>query len=155
MRIIKKVAGGLLIAFILLQLVPRSVNKTVGISPMDIMNQYQVPPGVQSVLKKACYDCHSNNTHYPWYAHVQPARLFLDNHVNKGKEELNFNEYGAYSKKRQFNKLRSIGETLEEGTMPLKSYRLVHADARLSAEEKAMVLKWVNDTRHLMEIEKE
>lgn len=153
MRIIKKVAGGLLVAFILLQLVPRSVNKTVGISPMDIMNQYQVPPGVQSVLKKACYDCHSNNTHYPWYAHVQPARLFLDNHVNKGKEELNFNEYGAYSKKRQFNKLRSIGETLEEGTMPLKSYRLVHADARLSAEEKAMVLKWVNDTRHLIEKE--
>lgn len=155
MRIIKKIAGGLLIAFVLLQLVPRSVNKTEGASPMDIMNQYQVPSGVQSVLKKACYDCHSNNTHYPWYAHIQPARLFLDNHVNKGKEELNFNEYGAYSKKRQFNKLRSIGQTLEEGTMPLRSYRLVHADARLGAEEKAMVLKWINDTRHLMETEKE
>ncbi len=150
MRIIKKTAWGLLIVLVLLQFIPRSVNKTEQVSQMDIMSKYQVPTEVQSVLKKACYDCHSNNTRYPWYAYVQPFRLLLDRHVRDGKEELNFSEYGAYSKKRQFNKLRSIGEALEEGTMPLKSYCLMHAGARLTDAEKADVLKWINDTHHLM-----
>lgn len=154
MRIIKKIAWGLLIVLVTLQFIPGSVNQTEQVSPMDIMNQYQVPAEVASVLKKGCYDCHSNNTRYPWYAHVQPFRLLLDRHVKDGKEELNFSEYGTYSKKRQFNKLRSIGEAMEEGTMPLRSYRLLHAGARLTSEEKAVVLKWINDTRQWKEAEK-
>ncbi|HEX2844983.1 MAG TPA: heme-binding domain-containing protein [Chitinophagaceae bacterium] len=153
MRIIKKIALGLLITLVLLQFIPASVNKSEKVSEMDITIQYPVPSTVQSVLKKACYDCHSNSTSYPWYARVQPFRLWIDGHVKDGKKELNFSEYGAYSKKRQFNKLRSIRETLEEGTMPLKSYRLLHAGAKLTDAEKATVLKWVNDTRHLMEAE--
>ncbi|MGN6291799.1 MAG: heme-binding domain-containing protein [Chitinophagaceae bacterium] len=155
MRIIKKIVWGLLIVLVLLQFIPASVNKTAKDSGMDITAQYPVPSAVQSVLKKACYDCHSNNTNYPWYARVQPFRLWIDGHVNDGKKELNFSEYGSYSKKKKFNKLRSIGETLKEGTMPLESYRLLHAGAKLTDAEKAAVLKWVDDTRHLMEAEKE
>lgn len=155
MRIIKKIAWGLLATLVLLQFIPASVNKTGVVSEMDIMARYPVPSAVQSVLEKACYDCHSNNTSYPWYARVQPFRLWIDGHVKDGKKELNFSEYGAYSKKRQFNKLRSIGESLEEGTMPLKSYRFLHAGAKLTDAQKAAVLKWVNDMRHLMEAEKE
>ena len=155
MHVFKKIALGLLIVFIFIQLIPRSVNKSGQTLPTDIINNYQVPSEVQSILKKACYDCHSNNTDYPWYAHVQPFRLQLDRHIRAGKEELNFNEYCSYSKKKQFNKLRSIRESLEEGTMPLKSYRLMHADAKLTETEKAAILKWVEDTRNLIKVGKE
>ena len=155
MHVFKKIALGLLIVFIFIQLIPRSVNKSGQTLPTDIINNYQVPSEVQSILKKACYDCHSNNTDYPWYAHVQTFRLQLDRHIRAGKEELNFNEYCSYSKKKQFNKLRSIRESLEEGTMPLKSYRLMHADAKLTETEKAAILKWVEDTRNLIKGGKE
>lgn len=150
MRVFKKIAWGLLIVLVLIQFLPRSINKSDKITPTDIVNNYRVPDQVQLVLNRACYDCHSNNTRYPWYAHVQPFRLLLDRHIIDGKEELNFSMYGSYSKKRQFNKLKSIGESLEEGTMPLKSYRIMHADARLTEAEKAEVLKWVEDTRNLI-----
>ena len=155
MRVSKKIACGLLIVLLLLQFIPASVNRTEQASSMDLTTQYPVPSRVQSVLKKACYDCHSNSTNYPWYARIQPFRSWIDRHVSEGKKELNFSEYGSYSKKRQFNKLRSIGKTLEEGTMPLRSYRLLHKEARLTGAEKADVLKWINDTHHLMEAEKE
>lgn len=155
MRVFKKAGVGLLIVLVLLQFIPGSINKSDKITPTDIVSNYRVPDQVQSVLKRSCYDCHSNNTFYPWYAHVQPFRLLLDQHVMDGKEELNFSEYGSYSKKRQSNKLRSIGESLEKGTMPLKSYRIMHADARLTEAEKAVVLKWVEDTRSLIKEGKE
>lgn len=155
MRVFKKIVWGLLIVLVLVQFIPGSANKSEQILPTDIIANYQVPGEVQSILKKACYDCHSNNTRYPWYAHVQPFRLLLDRHVKKGKEELNFSEYGAYSRKRQFNKLKSIGESIEKETMPLKSYRVIHADSKLTETEKAVVLKWVADTRNLIKGGKE
>lgn len=149
MRILKKIAWTLLIVLVLMQFIPRNVNKTKQTLSTDIVNNYPVPVQVESILKRACYDCHSNNTRYPWYAHVQPFRLFLDRHVKHGKEELNFSEYGTYSRKKQFNKFRSIAESLEKGTMPLKSYRLIHADARLTETEKNLMLKWVEEMRSL------
>lgn len=155
MRVFKKIVWGLLILLVLIQFIPGSINKSDKIGSTDIVNNFNVPDQVHSVLKRACYDCHSNNTHYPWYAHVQPFRLLLDRHVKDGKEELNFNEYGSYSKKRQFNKLKSIGESLEEGSMPLKSYRIMHADARLTEAEKAVLLKWIEETRNLIKDGKE
>lgn len=146
---------GLIVVFGLLQFIPRSTNKMDQRLPTDILNLYPVPAEVQSVLKNACYDCHSNNTHYPWYAYVQPVRLFLDKHVRDGKEELNFSEYGGYSTKKQFNKFRSIAEAVENQTMPLKSYRFMHAAAKLTETERGMILKWVEDTRHAMSATKE
>lgn len=151
MRVLKKITWGLLILFVLIQFIPRSINKNEKVSPADIVNNYRVPDTVQAILNSACYDCHSNNTRYPWYAHVQPIRLLLDRHVIDGKEELNFSVYGSYSKKRQFNKLRSIGESLKKGTMPIQSYRIMHANARLNEAEKAIVFKWIEDTRILIQ----
>lgn len=149
MRVLKKIAWGLLIMLVLLQFIPRSVNKSGQTLPSDIANTYQISGEVQSILKKACYDCHSNNTRYPWYAQVQPFRLLLDRHIQQGKEQLNFGDFGSYSKKKQFNKFRSIGESIKEGTMPLNSYSMMHVDARLTEAEKNTLLKWVEDMRSL------
>jgi len=155
MRVFKKIALGLLILFVLIQFIPRSVNKSLEILSADIVNKYQIPVEVKAVLKKACYDCHSNNTEYPWYAQLQPFRLILDRHIETGKEELNFSEFGNYSEKKQYNKFNSIGESIRKGTMPLKSYQVMHSSSKLTDAEKVMVLQWVNDIRNMIKAQKE
>ncbi|GAA0564126.1 hypothetical protein GCM10009415_53060 [Chitinophaga japonensis] len=77
---------------------------------------------------------------------IQPAGWFMAGHIRDGKKELNFNEYGAYSSKRQRSKLKGMREQIMEGEMPLNSYSLMHADARLTADQKELVTKWIDTT---------
>lgn len=101
------------------------------------------PDTVVRLLQRSCYDCHSNNTHYPWYTRVQPVGWYLANHVKEGKAELNFHAFGTYSARRQVSKLRAIRESIEEGTMPLSSYTILHNEAKLSDSEKAVLIQWL------------
>ena len=149
MRLFKKILIGLAVVLVLIQFVPRSINKSREILSADITKIYSVPDDVLSIFKNACYDCHSNHTRYPWYSHIQPFRLFLDKHIKDGKEELNFSEYGLYSVRRQRNKLKAIREALEDGTMPLQSYRLMHPKARLTKKQKDTIVRWINEISSL------
>jgi hypothetical protein len=110
-----------------------------------------VPGSVEGILKTSCYDCHSNKTCYPWYANIQPMGWVLANHIKDGKDDLNFNEFGTYTKRRQLSKLKAIGSSVKEGTMPLPSYTLLHQDAILSKEEKTLVTDWATKTRDSLE----
>lgn len=111
--------------------------------PNDITHVVQVPEEVIDILKKSCYDCHSNNTHYPWYTNIQPIGWWLQDHVDEGKEELNFTEFKKYSLKKQKHKLQECEEMVEEDEMPLSSYTWMHSDAQLSNEEKQVLVQWV------------
>ncbi len=115
--------------------------------PQDISTLVPVPDDVQGILKKSCYDCHSNNTEYPWYAYVQPLHWYLNSHIRSGKEELNFNEFAGYTLRRRQNKLRAIENSLKDGTMPLSSYIMIHRNAILDPREKSILIKWVQDSR--------
>ena len=84
-----------LITLVGIQFIPADVNKQEVISSSDIRNVYDVPDNVMNILENSCYDCHSNNTNYPWYSLVQPIRLIMDHHIEEGKEELNFSEISA------------------------------------------------------------
>jgi len=137
----------LFIVFILVQFIPRSVNKSNQTPSTDFAKTYPVPAEVESILREACYDCHSNNTRYPWYSNIQPFRWLLDRHIKNGKEELNFNEFGSYTPRRQYNKLNSIIESLKKRTMPLNSYKMLHAGARLNNDQKQSITQWINRTR--------
>lgn len=132
--------------FIAVQFLPRTHNVSRKVPANDITAVLSVPGNVQAVLKTACYDCHSNNTRYPAYAAIQPVRLMLDRHVAEGKENLNFNDFAAYSARKQNSKLRAIAESLDEGTMPLPSYTLIHRSAILSVKEKALLQNWVRQS---------
>lgn len=145
MRIFKKIILALTGFFVLLQLIRPAKNRSNAPVPGDISKVTAVPERVLTILKKACYDCHSNNTAYPWYANIQPVGLYLDWHIRDGKKELNFNEFGTYSAKRQHNKLESIAEQVKDGEMPLTSYTLLHIEARLTPSEKTALTKWVED----------
>lgn len=147
MKGIKKILLGLLVILVIIQFVQPARNKSGQAMPNDISKIVAIPADVQGILQKACYDCHSNNTQYPWYANVQPLNWFLDNHVQSGKAELNFNEFGTYTSRRQQSKLRSIENRLKDGTMPLSSYTLIHRNAILSEAEKSLITNWVQKSK--------
>lgn len=110
----------------------------------DISGVFAIPDNVQAILQKSCYDCHSNNTDYPWYAEIQPVGWWLNHHIDEGKSELNFNEFSSYSPRRQYKKLEEIAEQVKENEMPLSSYTLIHKDAVLNQEQKLAITAWAN-----------
>lgn len=123
---------------VLIQLYPKAErNIQSSIPTTDIRNEFSIPDNIINMLESACYDCHSNNTNYPWYSNLQPVRYFMDEHVEHGKDELNFSEFASYSTKRKIHKLEEVTEEVEEGHMPISSYLSMHPEAKLSPEETA------------------
>ncbi|MBT5165791.1 MAG: heme-binding domain-containing protein, partial [Nitrosomonadales bacterium] len=106
---------------------------------------------ISALLQESCYDCHSNNTEYPWYNKVQPAAWYLEDHIQEGKDELNFNEWAEYSDRRKNSKLRSIISQIEEDKMPLDSYTLIHKDAILSDEDKRVIIDYMTALKDSLE----
>lgn len=143
----KKILLTLGVLFVAIQFIQPARNKNGQVLPTDISKSYSLPQNVQVVLKKACYDCHSNNTNYPWYVNIQPVGWMMARHIKQGKEELNFSEFGSYSPRRQTNKLKSIENSIKDEDMPLSSYTLIHKNAILSQAEKALVMDWARKTR--------
>lgn len=137
-----KILTAFLIALALIQFVRPDQNHSVGVSETDLTKLYEVPPDVHAVLTKACFDCHSNNTHYPWYSHVQPLGWWLQWHVDEGKQGLNFSVFGTYQKEDHAIIFSEIEEVVREGAMPLKSYRLAHPEARLTPEQVVLISDW-------------
>ncbi|RRB02296.1 heme-binding domain-containing protein [Larkinella rosea] len=143
----KKVLIGIAVLLIGIQFIRPDKNEGSADSPQDITHAVQVPEPVMQTLKVACYDCHSNHTKYPWYANISPVSLWLANHVNEGKSELNFSSFAAYDKKRMDHKLEEIGEEVEEGHMPLPAYTMLHHDAELSESQKQLLVEWAKTER--------
>ncbi len=145
---VKKILVILLVAFILIQVYPRpKKNITVGHSGNDISSVMTVEDNVLVILKRSCYDCHSDHTNYPWYSEIQPLAMWHGQHIKEGKAELNFSQFATYRAKKKDHKLEEIAEQIEKNEMPLKSYTLMHTDAKLSDEERALLIDWVKRNR--------
>ena len=137
----------LLLVFIVIQFFRPAKNKSEGISANDITKKYAVPDSVLAILKTSCYDCHSNNTGYPWYNNIQPVAWWLKNHIDEGKRGLNFSEFTTYRIGKQYRRLDDINKQIKEGEMPLESYTLIHGYAKLSNQQKLTVANWVTVLR--------
>lgn len=136
-KILKITTLVVFIAFVGIQFVPSTRNQSgVSITDADFTRVYKVPVEAENLLKRSCYDCHSNNTNYPWYSNIQPAAWFMEKHIVEGKSELNFSEFGDYSERRRKSKLESIISQIESGEMPLHSYTWLHWDAIVTGQEK-------------------
>ncbi len=151
MKILKKILLILLIGFILIQFFRPKKNISAQTSRNDISTLYAVPGDVKVILDKACYDCHSNNTTYPWYAEIQPVAWWLDDHVVEGKSHLNYSEFASYNLRRQYHKLEETEEMIKEKHMPLDSYLWMHKDAELSDAERQKLAEWSVGIRKQME----
>lgn len=147
MKICLKIMTGLGVVLVLIQFIHPAKNNGIDKPDLDITHVAILPVKAQYVLRTSCYDCHSNKTNYPWYANIQPLDWWLSSHIKEGKSELNFNEFGAYSKRRQLSKLKAIGESIRDGSMPLSSYLIMHKNAKLSEEDKQMIMVWAEKTR--------
>jgi hypothetical protein len=148
MKTIKIIALVFLVVLVGIQFVPTNRNQSEVVPKSDFMLVNNVPKDVQDKLKVSCYDCHSNNTAYPWYNKIQPAAWFLEDHIKEGKDELNFNEWGELSERRKNSKLRSIISQIEDDEMPLDSYTFIHWDAKFSELEKKEIIKYMTQLKN-------
>lgn len=126
-----------------IQFIPTNRNQSDVVPDTDFMLVNEVPNKLREIIEISCYDCHSNNTKYPWYNKIQPAGWYLENHIKEGKSELNFSEWGTLSDRRKKSKLKSIKSQVENGEMPMQSYTFIHRDAALSGDDKAIISEYV------------
>lgn len=147
MHIFKKVFLFLLIAFVGIQFMSTTRNQSNKILETDFTKTFNTPSNIQQLVGKSCYDCHSNNTNYQWYHKIQPVSWLLENHIKEGKKELNFSEFGTYSKRKQKSKLKSVISQIEENKMPPSTYTLIHKDAKLSEGDKKLITAWFTKLR--------
>ncbi len=146
-----KVLAGVTVVVVCMQFFTPKRNISTSVSQAGIASVFTTPQEVQSILTKACNDCHSNNTVYPWYSNIQPVGWWLQHHVNEGKGELNFDSFAVYSPRRQHHKLEELEEMVEHGDMPLPSYTWIHKNAILTEAEKQTLLSWSKSIRAEMQ----
>jgi hypothetical protein len=145
MKILKWIGFLLLAVFVGIQFIPTARNESDEILEIDFIKSFNPSEKIAMQLKISCYDCHSNNTNYPWYNKLQPISWFLEGHIQEAKEELNFSEFGDYYNRKKKSKLKSIISQIKDDEMPLPLYTLMHKNARLSENDKLELKKWMNE----------
>lgn len=148
----KKILIVPLVLFIGIQFIRAEENAGPADTAQDITHFAQVPGPVMAVLKSSCYDCHSNQTRYPWYAKVNPVGMWLNHHIAEGKAEINFSDFSKYNVKRLDHKLEEIAAQAREGHMPLPTYTLLHTDARLTEAQVRLLVDWVKTERQKLNV---
>src|SRR5437016_99794 len=130
----------LLLAFVFggIQLIPVARSN----SP-DLGNPH-APPPILGLLRRACYDCHSNQTRWPWYSHVAPASWLVSSHVMEGRRRLNFSEWEAYASDPDTasHKLAEIADEVSSRKMAPWYYRATHREAQLNGDERQQLIRW-------------
>lgn len=126
----------LVVLFVIIQFVP------VQHSNPPVRADINAPPEVKAVLMKGCYDCHSNQTTWPWYVHLAPVSWLLWSDVGEGRDNVNFSDWGLYPPDKQAKLKRKAWEDVSEGEMPPWYYRMMHSTSRLSDADKALLQQW-------------
>lgn len=138
-----KLAIGAVAALILIQLIPASRTNPPVVASRALAAHMAVPPEAQSVLKRACYDCHSNETVWPWYSHVAPISWYVAHDVNAARGHVNLEDWEAQENPKEA--LEHLGLTcklMQDGKMPPADYLLMHKNASVSAADVSSVCAW-------------
>jgi hypothetical protein len=134
----KAMLGGLIVLVVLIgiQLVP--VDRSDPPAPADLTQ----PPAVAAILRRACFDCHSNHTRWPWYSHVAPVSWLVAADVREARGKMNFSRWGEMPAAKQGVLAGYIWHQVDTNGMPLPRYRMIHHDARLSDADRAVLRAW-------------
>lgn len=147
----KKILRGTFIALIIALVVMQFIQPDRTNPESDVNNDFIAVNNIDSeighFLKTACYDCHSNNTRWPWYSKVAPVSYVVAHHVEEGREHLNFSEWGTYSEGKAEHKLEECIEEIKEGEMPMWGYVALHSDADLTDEEMEQLVNYFDSLR--------
>lgn len=144
-KVIKIVLVIALIAFVAIQFIRPEKNNEGYKSVASFEAETKPSEKVASILKESCYDCHSNQTRYPWYSEIAPISLWLDEHIEDGKKHLNFSDWNNYTIKKKEHKLEEFVEMVEDDEMPLQSYTIIHGN--LTEDDKKLLLQWAGLAR--------
>lgn len=138
----KKILIIILVAFVIIQFFPIDKTNPPVDKGMDFISIKNIQPEIANTIRTSCYDCHSNETQYPWYSSIAPASWWLKNHINEGRSHLNFSIFATYEPKTQIHKMEECVEMLEKHEMPLESYYLGHQDAKLTDAKRQDLIKY-------------
>jgi len=143
----KRIGIAIIVLFVAIQLLPVDRRNPAVDPSRTIYATQNVPPRVRSVFDSSCMDCHSNETRWPWYAHVAPASWIVAHDVHEGRKEMNFSEWGDYSPEKKEDKLEEICEQVVNGDMPESKYLFIHRKAKPTEEQRNAVCKWTEGAR--------
>lgn len=143
----------LLLAFVVIQFFGIDKSVPQHDPATDFITVTNPPADVESILRQACYDCHSYETEYPWYSNIQPVGWWLGDHIEHGRHHLNFSTWADDPQDRQSHKLEELGEEVDEKKMPLDSYTWAHTEARLTDDQRETLVTWANDLRTTLEMQ--
>ena len=141
-RVLKLAGLGIIVLLIVLQFFHPEPNNAPLDPEQDMLSMVSPPDSLAILIRGSCYDCHSNQTSYPWYSRISPVSWYLNKHIVKGKEEVNFSVYGAMGKADKIGLFADFCDVLDAGSMPLQSYKLIHKEARLTQEERETLCNW-------------
>lgn len=134
------------VVFIGIQFLPSGMPPNKPDDENSITHSGIVTETVLSKLRTSCFDCHSNQTNFPWYSKIAPTSWFLADHIKEGRSHLNFSEWETYNNRKKVRKLQDIVDEVKSGDMPLKSYLIIHKGARLSDEDISSITAWADTT---------
>ncbi len=140
--LLKRILIGVVALLLLMQFFRIDKSNPISEPSEDFIAIVQPDTSITHLLKVACYDCHSNNTAYPWYTNIAPVSWWLKHHINEGREELNFSKWGAYTTKKRDHKLEECIELVGDAEMPLDSYTWIHKDAKLTKEQRIQLAEF-------------
>ncbi|BFO65220.1 MULTISPECIES: heme-binding domain-containing protein [unclassified Chryseobacterium] len=145
MKIAKKIIFWTLVAFALIQFFPIDRTNQPVDTKVNFVDARKSPEKIRTLLKNACYDCHSNETVYPKYAFIAPVSWSVKSHVNEGREHLNFSAWQTYNKDLKENMLTKSIQTIQNKTMPMPGYIVYHKEANLSEAERALLIQYFEE----------
>jgi hypothetical protein len=132
----KKIYFGLIIVLVGIQFIRIDMTLPEADPALDIIAMNSIDAKTADMLKSACYDCHSNETVYPWYTNVAPMSWWIQGHINGGRQSLNFSEWGSYDAEKQAHKIEEVIEKVKLEHMPLGSYTWLHSEAKMTQEDR-------------------
>ncbi len=145
MKIAKKILFFFLILLLLIQFYPLEKPEVTLNNPNDFLKNKDVPQKIAQLIKTSCYDCHSNETKFPWYSKFAPVKWLVYHDINEGREELNFSEWNKLSEDDKSDKLFDIQDEMSEGEMPIKIYTFMHQKAKLTEEQRILIASFVEN----------
>jgi len=145
MKAVKVFIFVLIVGLIVIQFVPSGIPGNKPEDDKNIVNSGLLSDPVTELIRRSCFDCHSDQTELPWYSRLAPVSWVLANHINEGRSHLNFSEWEGYGEREKISKLEEIKDEAESGGMPLKSYLLMHPEAKMDPEEVLLLVAWAEE----------
>jgi hypothetical protein len=146
-RVLRWLAVVVVVCLVIAQFFGPAKSNTASDATQSIESRMQLTPQVAAIIDRSCIDCHSNKTRWPWYSNVAPVSWFVIDHVNEGRENLNFSEWGRYKQRDVDGVLKQICREVRAGAMPLSSYTPLHPGSKLSAEDVKTLCDWTDAER--------